>query len=330
MNEIRWNALLSEWVIVAGERQRRPVSSSKKECPFCPGDHERHPGLPQNYDFIAFENLYPALTSKADILTSSQQEDPFFTSAQGYGAAEVVLYSSDHSEELHMKSVERIKEILDLLEERYMALSARKGIEYVMIFENRGPEVGVTLAHPHCQIYAFPFVPPLIVRERVAIREYRMRKNSCLICDIVEAERRKNSRVVTVTDDFIAFVPFAARFPYEVHIAPFQHHSDLSTMNGKKRSLAWILKAIRTAYDELWNRPMPFMMLFYQDSSADSHFHIEFLPVRRAADKIKYFAGVEMGAGTYTVEVLPETAAGELRDRIEQDQLHSRPIGGLA
>jgi UDPglucose--hexose-1-phosphate uridylyltransferase len=212
-----------------------------------------------------------------------------------------------------------VEQLVEVWADRYAELSARRDVQYVLIFENRGIEIGVTLAHPHGQIYAFPFVPPVPARELAASARYRRGNGKCLHCDIVRKEARDGRRVVAASGAFVAFVPYYARYPYEVHIASREHRASLVDLSVAERyDLAVILRTTLQKYDHLWPRPMPFVMVVHQRPSdgrryPGCHLHFEFTPPYRDRGKLKYLAGCETGAGVFINDARAEETAQQLR-----------------
>lgn len=200
--------------------------------------------------------------------------------------------------------------------DRYAELAGREEVRYVLVFENRGEEVGVTLHHPHGQIYAFPFLPPVPLAEREADR----RRGGCSPCALVAEERSDGRRVVYENGSMTAYVPYAARYPFEVHVAATRHRPSLVDLSpAELRDLAGALQSVTRGFDALFDRPFPYMMCIHQaptDAGGDGHLHVEFYPPLRDRDKLKYLAGCEQGAGTFIVDALPEETAQRVRDAI--------------
>jgi UDPglucose--hexose-1-phosphate uridylyltransferase len=191
---------------------------------------------------------------------------------------------------------------------RHAELTARPEVEYALIFENRGVEVGTTLHHPHGQVYAYPFVPPVAQRERAA----DARLGGCAVCALLARELAAG-RVVWRDRDVVAFVPYAARWPYEVHVATAEHRRDLGACTDPELdALADALQAVTRGYDALFDRPFPYVLAVHQDG----HVHAELYTPLRTREKLKYLAGCELGAGTFIVDVLPEDAAALIRAAI--------------
>jgi UDPglucose--hexose-1-phosphate uridylyltransferase len=229
------------------------------------------------------------------------------------GASEVVVYTDRHEGSFGELPAERGEAVMWVWRDRYRELGARGDVEYVLIFENRGAEVGATLHHPHGQIYGYPFVPPVPAAERRA----DLRRGGCTPCAMVEREREERDRVIHESASTVAFVPYAARWPYEVHVAVAAHRASLLDCSGAElRDLAGALQSVTRGYDALWDRPFPYMMVVHQaptDGGADGHVHVELYTPLRAPDRVKWLASGEQGGGTFSVDVVPERAAEELR-----------------
>jgi UDPglucose--hexose-1-phosphate uridylyltransferase len=203
---------------------------------------------------------------------------------------------------------------------RYVELGAREDVEYVFPFENRGVEVGVTLHHPHGQIYAYPFVPPIPARELGQQRAHLERHGRGLLEDVVRAELADDKRRVLYDGTgIVAFVPVCARYPYEVWIVPRRPAPSLADLDpGERADFARALKTILLKYDGLWQRPFPYVMVFHQAPTdgrphPEAHVHVELYPAYRMPNRLKYLAGSEVGAGVFTADTLPDDKAAELR-----------------
>ena len=322
MSELRWNPLMGEWVATATHRQERTFLPPADFCPLCstkPGGFPTEVPEP-DYDIVVFENRFPSL--KSDPPDPAIQGSELYPVRPGQGVCEVVLYSPNHSSTLAAEPVEQIYKLVQVWTDRFRALDALPFVDYVFIFENKGEAIGVTLHHPHGQIYAYPFIPPRVLKELEQSRAHKEKTGRCLICDIVNEERQDNKRIVAENNSFIAFVPFFARYPYEVHICSTRHLQALTEMESdEQRDLASMLKMILVAYDKLFNISFPYMMVLHQRPSDGGdydhyHFHVEFYPPLRTATKLKYLAGSETGAGMFINDTLAEEKAGELRQRI--------------
>ena len=312
MAELRWHPLLREWTIVADERQARPVLP-EGSCPLCPGVLE----LPRTYHIASFENRFPSL--RRDPQAPDFEGDHLYRVRPNEGVCEVLVYCAEHDREPSQLSMSQLTDLVEVWADRTRDLAQYEFVDAVFIFENRGEDVGVTLHHPHGQIYAFPYVPPVVERELGSAQAYADEHDANLFDAVIERERADGSRIVTENDHFLAFVPFFARYPYEVQLYATAPVTDLRALDPDQyEPLARALKSVRMKYDAMFDAPLPHMMVFHQapvDGGSYDHYrlHVEFYPLQRAADKLKYRAGVESGAGTFTVDISPETMARELR-----------------
>lgn len=280
--EFRLDPLTREWVAIVGARQDRP-NRPTDGCPFCVGGIE----APEPYLVKAFPNRWP----------------PF---GPGRGAAEVVLYSPEHDASLASIGVEGARRVVDLWAERTEALLARPEIESVLVFENRGEEVGATIPHPHGQIYAFPFVPPVLRREADVAAAH-----GCPLCAEVPREAEAAARVVFDDGRWLAWVPYASGYPYGLLVAPREHRAGLPELGGAERDgLATALVDVLGRYDRLFAAPFPYLMWVHQGV----HVHVHLAPPLRDAGVARYIASGEAGSGTLSNPVVPEDAAARLRD----------------
>jgi len=324
LNQLRWDPTLGEWVAYATHRQDRTFLPPAE---YCPLDPTKPGGFPTevprpSYDIVVFENRFPSFTPDAP--DADGEGNALTPTAPGRGVCEVVLYSEDHYSTLATMPERRIRNLVEVWADRYEELGALPFVEYVFVFENKGEAIGVTLHHPHGQIYAYPFVPPRPKRELEAAREHRNGKGSCLHCDLLAGELDDGRRVVVEGEHFVAFVPFYAHFPYEAHVYSRRCAPSIADLGApERRDLARVLKRLLVGYDDLFGFSLPYMMVMHQaptdgeDHEGVAHFHIEFYPPNRTADKLKYLAGSETGAGAFVVDVLPEDTAGTLRAVIE-------------
>jgi UDPglucose--hexose-1-phosphate uridylyltransferase len=267
-----------------------------------------------NYDAAVFENLFPTFTSLA--------HDPPALSvptAPALGTCEVVVFTQDPSASLGSLPLWHLELVVDVWADRYEQLGARGDVAYVYAFENRGVEVGVTLNHPHGQIYAYPFVPPIPARTLDNERAHFKAEGRTLLERIVADELETRRRVLYEGARMVAFVPVCARYPYEVWIAPRRKAPSLAALDAEGRhDFARALKTVLLKYDSLWQRPFPYVMTIHQaptDGAAhpEAHVHAEFYPAYRMRDRLKYLAGSEVGAGVFTADTDPDAKALELQ-----------------
>jgi UDPglucose--hexose-1-phosphate uridylyltransferase len=325
LNQLRWDPTLREWVAYATHRQDRTFLPPAEYCPLCP---TKPGGFPtevprEHYDIVVFENRFPSFAPNAPV--PDEEGSVLTPTAPGRGICEVVLYSDDHDATLATMSERRIGNLIDVWADRYEELGATEEVDYVFIFENKGEAIGVTLHHPHGQIYGYPFIPPRPAKELQAAREYRAQNEGrCLHCDLLSQEHEDARRVLTKGEHFTAFIPFYAHFPFEAHVYSRRCAPSIADLEStERRDLASVLKRLLVGYDSLFGFSLPYMMVMHQaptDGGAYdgiAHFHIEFYPPNRTADKLKYQAGSETGAGAFIMDVLPERSAETLRGMIE-------------
>ncbi|MEU2947488.1 galactose-1-phosphate uridylyltransferase [Nocardiopsis alba] len=300
-SEIRLDPLTREPVVVAAHRQDRTHLPPDDRCPLCPSTPERHTEIPApSYDVVAFENLFPAL-------------------AGDRGRCEVLCFSDEHDTSLARLGPRRIRTVVDAWADRSAVLSALPGIEQVYCFENRGPEIGVSLHHPHGQVYALPFVTPRTRDVLASARAHREETGGDLFEDVLAAERA-GPRVVLENGHWTAFVPEAARWPVEVHLYPRRPVADLPDLGDAERdAFAELYADLLARLDRLFDLPLPYIAAWHQAPLHDaearslSRLRLEVFSVRRAPDRLKYLAGTESGMGVFVNDVAPETTARLLR-----------------
>jgi UDPglucose--hexose-1-phosphate uridylyltransferase len=235
------------------------------------------------------------------------------------GACDVVLYSPEHTLPPSQLTLENWRKVIDIWTGRTRDHSENPEIAMVAAFENCGEAVGVTMPHPHGQIYAMPFVSPVVEKELEAAAMYRStHRGACLFCDLLAEELKQKIRLITQNDYFAAFVPYAARFPAEVAIYSRRHVKTLLELSKQeKTALAGIISIVRKKYDNLYGFLMPLMMAVKQaplrQPDSAYHLHIQFLPLQRSANKLKYLATIETGFGSFLADTAPEEMAEVLR-----------------
>lgn len=286
-------------------------------CPFCTDPAPPFGGLASGNDSaLLYSNDFPSFDPGSGDFQSGG--NGLFQRTGAPGVCDVVLYSRNHTQLPSELSAGQWRKIVDLWTRRTGELSARPEVQYVMIFENTGEAIGVTMPHPHGQIYAYPFIPPLPETELRSASEYNRERDACLYCDLLKAEMADGVRMLAENESFAAFVPYAARFPAEVQIYLRRHAQSLSDLQGRElQHLAEMISIVRQKYDNLYGFPLPLMMLVRQAPSKGQygyfHFHLEFLPIQRSATKLKYLAAVESGSGTFLNDTTAEDRAAELR-----------------
>ncbi|MFW9848867.1 MAG: galactose-1-phosphate uridylyltransferase, partial [Candidatus Thorarchaeota archaeon] len=216
MSEIRWNSMLGEWVIVAPDRGHRPFQDKDRQCPFCPNQEETQ----GNWEVLTLDNRFAALQPDT-ILTDI--ESSLVIGAPAHGYCKVIVESRKHDEQIENMERTQLRKVYTEFLRVYNELDQKAGIQYVLQFENRGRSIGVSLNHPHAQVYALPFIPPRIQRELEQFKKYKQEQGECLICDAIKNEKKSQERIINESENFISLIPYAARLPYEVHVYPKEH-----------------------------------------------------------------------------------------------------------
>jgi UDPglucose--hexose-1-phosphate uridylyltransferase len=281
----RVDALTGNIVIINANRQKRPNLPSTG-CPFCPGGAE----APEPYETRWFKNRWPQLPD---------------------GKAEVVLYSPIHDASFASLGVTGVKRVIELWNDRYAELGARSDVAYVLEFENRGREVGATIQHPHGQIYAYDDVPPFPLAE--------LQQSTCALCDEFASGGPGEEFLIAQHGDWVAWIPPAAIWPYELRIAPRAHVADIPSARLSWDDFAAVLVDALSRLDRLYDAPMPYMLWIHQKPTDGqawpmAHLHVHVTPLFRAPGVQRYVAGAEQGGGIYLNPVPPEIAAENLRN----------------
>jgi UDPglucose--hexose-1-phosphate uridylyltransferase len=314
---LRWHPLREEWVAYAPYRQDRTFLPPPEYDPLAPTTDPRHPTeLPSGtWEIAAFENRFPALT----LDPPASPPPSIVTTALGLGACEVVVFTPSQTGSLGGLPLAHVELLMAVWADRTAELGGRADIDYVMPFENRGVEVGVTLHHPHGQIYAYPFVPPIPARELAAQRRWREEHDEGLLEHHIREEQRDGRRLLYDGPAAVAFVPACARYPYEIWVAPRRAVPALPDADdAERRDLARALKTVLLKLDGLWQRPFPYVMVIHQAPldglpHPEAHLHWEIYPAFRSPGRLKYLAGTEIGAGMFANDALPEEKAAELQ-----------------
>ncbi len=313
--QLRWHPLRQEWVAYATHRQQRTFLPPPEWDPLAPMTDPKVPTeMPVgDYDISVFDNLFPAL---GDSNAPAPQSVP---TRPAEGVCEVVVYTQDQHTSLGALPLTQIELLIEVWADRTRALGEREDVKYVFPFENRGVEVGVTLHHPHGQIYAFPFIPPVARTELEAQLEYLQQHGRGLLEKMIADELSDGKRVVYQGPYAVAFVPVCARYPYEVWLGPRRAVPSFAELNPEEIvDLARAMKTVLLQFDGLWGKPFPYVMVWHQapsDGTAhpEAHLHAELYPPYRLPGRLKYLAGTELGAGAFSVDALPEDKAKELR-----------------
>ncbi|GGL57571.1 galactose-1-phosphate uridylyltransferase [Planomonospora parontospora] len=321
-SELRYDPLTEEWIAIAGHRQSRTFLPPADQCPLCPSAPGRLSEIPaSSYDVVVFENRFPSFSTPP-----GTHDDPgghagagaIGGTRPGLGRCEVVCFTSDHDSSFSALSPAQVELVMEAWIDRTAELAAVPGVEQVFCFENRGAEIGITLAHPHGQIYAYPYVTPRTKLTLRAAERHRERTGGNLFADVLAAEREAGVRVVAVNEHWTAFVPAAARWPFEVHVYPHRRVADLGGLDRAERAaFGPLYTGVLRRLDALFGVPMPYVAAWHQapvNVGRDlSYAHLELFSIRRAPDKLKYLAGSESAMGAFVNDVPPEEAARLLR-----------------
>lgn len=300
-SQLRYDALLDEWVAIAGHRQDRTFLPPTDRCPLCPSRPGRATEIPAaDYEVAVFENRFPSFQPPR-------------------GRCEVVCFTPDHDASFATLSLPHARTVLAALADRTAELSALPNVEQVFCFENCGEEIGVTLHHPHGQIYAYPFVTPRTRQMLDAARRHAEQTGRDLFTDVLTTERTEASRVIATNEHWTAFVPVAARWPFEVHIFPHRKVPDIAALEPAERAaFCPIYIDVLGRFRHLFDRPVPYISAWYQAPvRADrelGYLHLQLFTSRRAPGKLKYLAGSEAAMGVFINDVHPEQAAARLRE----------------
>ena len=328
--ELRHDPLTGEWIPLAAHRMNRtflPPADANPLAPATPGAAYQDGEIPDtDYDVVVFENRFPSLLTVpgADDTTELVAGEPLWQRRPAGGRCEVVCFSSDPTASLATVGPRRMRTVIEAWADRTRALGALPGVEQVFCFENRGKEVGVTLHHPHGQIYAFPYVTP---RTQAMLRQARAHHDATgrvLLRDVLDAELRHGERVVLESEHWVAYVPYAARWPVEVHLAPRRDVPDLPALTDAERA------DLANAYLTLLGRldrffvvdddpvPLPYISAWHQAPVREgrelSRLHLQVFSVLRAPGRLKYLAGVESAMASWVSDTTPERIARRLQE----------------
>lgn len=332
--EERWHPLREEWIIVAAHRQNRPWHGETVEhepsalpdylpdCYLCPGNLRVSDKRNEPYtDTFVFDNDHPCVGFDAP--QDISKPNGIYQNRAAVGIARVVCYSPHHNLTLAELEVSEIVRLLRVWLEQYSELGKRKEIRHVLIFENKGEVVGVSNPHPHGQIYATNFIFKTIETEARASQRHLAESGRILFQDIIKAEQEDGRRILFENETAIAFLPYFARYAYEVYVAPKQTHASLATLTEDElKDFAEALKVLLVKLDNLWRMPFPYVMTLHQAPTdggdySGFHFHIEFHPPLRLPNLLKYLAGPEIGGGNFLSDTAPEEKAAELQAQPE-------------
>lgn len=318
--EMRLDSLTGDWISVASARQTRAFLPPAHLCPLCPSTEDNASEIPDQFDIAVFENKSPSFGPDQALIDnenySNVSGNPLGTTLDSIGRCEVVVFSSEHEGSLANMPLARIKNLIDVWADRTVALQSIPGIRQVFPFENRGEAIGVTLHHPHGQIYGYPFVTPRTKKLLASIDEF----GADLFEKTLQFERA-SERVLIAGANFTAYVPFAARWPLEIHLLPHRHVQHFGQLTNEERiELAEIYKQLLGALDKVYDTPTPYISAWHQAPQVaggeNVRLQLQITSPRRGADKLKYLAGSESAMGAFIADITPEAAAEMIRRAI--------------
>ena len=328
--EERWHPLREEWVLVAAHRQNRPWNGEMlnnsaenapeyvENCYLCPRNSRVGGAVNPDYRGVfVFDNDHPCVG--ADAPENLETPAGFYKNRPAKGIARVICYSPNHSLSLAEMTHEEIANVVKIWQTQYAELAARPEVNHILMFENKGEAVGVSNPHPHGQIYATNFVFKTIEIEVGASRKHFAQNKRGLFEDIIRAEQTDGRRIIYENETAIAFLPYFARYAYEVFAAPKRRVPSIDKLNEREvADFAEVLRVVTAKYDNLWKISFPYIMPLHNAPTSGGdyssyHFYIQFLPPLRKPNLLKYLAGPEIGGGNFLSDTAPEEKAAELR-----------------
>lgn len=320
---MRFDVLTGEWVTLAAHRMNRTFLPATDECPLCP----TRPGRPAteipagDYDVAVFENRFPSLGSAAEEVPGLVDGERLWPQRAADGRCEVVCFTGDHDRGFAQLPVSRVRTVLEALRDRTRELSALPSVAQVYCFENRGEEIGVTLSHPHGQIYAYPTLPPRTTALLRQAEEHRKRTGRSLLRDVLDAERRAGTRVVVEGEHWTAYVPAAARWPVELHVAPHRDVADLTELDDAELDeLSHLYLDVLGRLDRFFDGVdrLPYIAGWHQapiGAGRDlGRLHLQVFSLMRSPHRMKFLAGSESGMGAWISDTTPERIAARFRE----------------
>jgi UDPglucose--hexose-1-phosphate uridylyltransferase len=322
-SQLRFDVLTGEWVAIASHRNTRTFLPPADECPLCPTGRGVVPSeVPaSDYDVVVFENRFPSFSMTAEGEPGLLDGEQLFPVRPGRGRCEVVTFTSDHNSSFAALDEHRARTVIEAWADRTAALSELPGIQQVFPFENRGREIGVTLSHPHGQIYAYPYLPPRTSQLMRQAKAHREATGGNLLADVLAAEQRAGERIVLTAEHWTAYVPAAARWPVEVHLAPHRDVPDFAALDDAERDeLAHVYLELLRRADRYFEgvASLPYIAAWHQAPVGEDRplgrLHLQLFSVLRAPGKLKYLAGSESGMGAWINDAVPEQIATRLRE----------------
>lgn len=320
-SEMRRDPLTGRWVVFAAHRMNRTFLPPANENPLAPTKEGALPTeVPaEDYDVVVFENRFPSFSLHMDVpedYADYADEGELVPRRPARARCEVVCFAPNPSVSFKDLSEHRIRTIIEVWAHRTAALSTIDGVQTVFPFENRGEEIGVTLQHPHGQIYSYPFLPP-----RISDIMCQIERTPTLFEDMLNSELADGRRIVTETESFVAFVPAAAKWPLEVMVMPRRQVADFTELNDtEKDELTGLLKSLYTAVDNFFDgvEKTPYIAAWnqapVQHPDRDKfRMHLQLFSLMRSPHRMKFLASSESAIGVWINDTTPEIIAETLR-----------------
>jgi UDPglucose--hexose-1-phosphate uridylyltransferase len=320
IGELRLDPLVNEWIAMAAHRQGRIFLPPKELCPLCPTTGELLTEIPESdFEVVVFDNRGPSFRPPTGDFELPEALSTQTAEGQTAGKCEVICFAADHGKSLKDLAPSQVRIILEAWKDRVRELSKESYIAHIAPFENRGEEVGVTLTHPHGQIYSYPFLPPRVEKMLAAAQEHKDRTGRVLLDDVVAREIKDGERIIARNDHWIAFVPYAARYPFEIHVAPVNPVADLAELaEAASAAFPEIALEVLNRLDGVFGIEMAYIATWHQAPVRVGRdvlrLHWQITSVRRQPGKLKYLAGSESAMGAFIMDLKPEQSATQLRE----------------
>ena len=319
IGELRLDPLVNEWVVMAAHRQGRVFLPPKELCPLCPSKPESLTEIPeQDFEVVVFDNRSPSLRPPVADWALPDVVGPDTDLGTAAGKCEVVCFTPSHGDSFKDLSPARVRTLLEAWIDRTAELSKESFIQHIAAFENRGEEVGVTLSHPHGQIYAYSYIPPKVEKMLTVAQKYKEQTGKVLFDQIIAREILEKERIIAKNDRWIAFVPYASRYSFEIHVAPLNPVADLTELTDADRdSFPEIAIEVTKRLDGVFGIEMAYIAAWHQAPVRQGRdllrLHWQITSVRRAPGKLKYLSGSESAMGAFIMDLRPEQSAEQLR-----------------
>jgi len=320
IGELRLDPLLNEWVAMAAHRQGRIFLPPKELCPLCPTTGDLLTEIPENdFEVVVFDNRSPSLRPPEGDFALPDLVGADTDEGVAAGKCEVICFTADHGGAFKSLSPQRVRTLLEAWRDRTRELSQEPYIEHIAPFENRGEEIGVTLAHPHGQIYAYSYLPSRVTKMLEVAKVHHKKTGRVLFDDVVARELRDGDRVIAKNEHWVAFTPYASRYPFEIHVAPLQPVADLAELQPAAcDSFPSIAIEVMQRLDGVFGIDMAYIAAWHQAPVRQGRdllrLHWQITSVRRAPGKLKYLAGSESAMGAFIMDMKPEQSAQQLKD----------------